>query len=154
MPFPALSERDVTKQIKGFLEWKGWRPLRMATGGFTRPQGGYQPFGEQGQPDWLFVYYLQPPEALVLWVEMKSPGDRRKCPTWCRNRNVLAKKLCSPCGQAQWRAEEERRGGTVVQTASFDEFSRFYHEQFAYLHGPNAPRKGTVLDLPFGGEVK
>jgi hypothetical protein len=145
-----LRENDVTKSIVSFLEWRQWRAIRKQTFGITTPQGRYLPIGEQGQPDWMFVYYLDPPgHSLTMWVEMKSPQDRRKCPTWCRNRSFKSTKLCTPCGQALWRAEEERRGALVVQADNFEQFECWYLSTFSWLHDPaTAPKRGIQTALP------
>ena len=150
-PRLPLRESEVTDQIVSFMRWRGWRAIRMRIGGMTTPQGRYVPFGEQGMPDWMFVYYLEPPAALVLWVEMKSPQDRRKCPPWCRNRSFKSSKLCSPCGQAMWAAEEERRGALVIEVDNFEEFEAWYSEKFRWLHDPaTAPKRGVQTALPLG----
>lgn len=136
----GLKEADVLKQSKGFLVAHGWRVIRMDVGGYTRPMGGYQPFGEPGTPDLLCIYYLDNEgRALVLWVEVKSPGDRRKCR--CR---PFSDKPCNVCRQEQWAKAEEQRGGFVIKVDDLRWLEQFYNEQFGWLHGPDGPRRGQL----------
>lgn len=67
---PALRERDITEQVKGFLESRGWYAVRLQSGtvrGVTR--GTYINLGAKGLPDWIFVRARE-----ALFVEMKKPG--------------------------------------------------------------------------------
>lgn len=139
-----LLERDVSKAIKEFMQLRGWRPLRMQSGTFTNPQFSSFRVGEPGMPDYLFLYYLQDSECVALWVEMKRPGDSGKC-------RCADGKLCRVCRQTKWRVDELLRGAVVVQARSLEEFAGWYEKYFAWLHGPDAPRKGTQQSMRFGG---
>ena len=135
----AVKEADVLKAVKRFFVLKGWRVVRMDVGGYTTPQAGYRPHGEPGCPDLLVIYYLPDDRALVLWVEVKSPGDRRKCR--CR---PFSDKPCNTCRQEQWAKTEELRGGMVIRVDDLRWLEEFYGEKYGWLHGPNAPRKGQM----------
>jgi len=141
----AIKEADVLRQVKHFFSFRGWRVLRMDVGGYTRPVAGYQPFGEPGCPDLLCIFYLDAEgKALLLWVEVKSPGDRRKCR--CR---PFTDKPCQVCRQELWAKLEEQRGGLVIRVDDLRWLEQWYGEQFGWLHGPEGPRKGQqTLQLP------
>lgn len=109
-----LTERDVTRQIRDFLEWRQWRALRQQR---TVIPGAFQT-GEPGIPDFLFLRYLPDGMALALWVEMKAPGRK------------TAER------QQQWRAREEKRGAVVVTVDDLGAFQSWYDEQYGWLHGP------------------
>jgi hypothetical protein len=97
-------------------------------------------------PDYLFLYYLDRPDCLALWVEVKRPGDRDSCR--CK---PAENKTCRVCRQAKWRATEERRGATVVQTSSLESFAKWYESKLGgWLHGPDGPRKNTQIAMGLG----
>jgi hypothetical protein len=137
----GLKEADVLRQVKRFWELHGWRVYRMDVGGYTRPMGGYQPFGEPGAPDLLCIYYLDSDaaKALLVWCEVKAPGDRRKCR--CQ---PFSSKPCNTCRQEAWAKAEEQRGGFVIKVDDLVWLDQFYTEQFGWLHGPEGPRKGQL----------
>ena len=136
-----LLERDVTKAIKQFMQLRGWRALRMQSGTFTNPQFGVHQIGEPGMPDYLFLYYLADAECVALWVEMKRPGDDGKC------RCKPGGKLCRTCRQTKWRVNELMRGAVVVEARNLETFGAWYEKYFAWLHGPDGPRKGAQMRL-------
>lgn len=136
----AIKEADVLKGTKHFLALRGWRVYRMTAGGMTNPAGRYVPVGEDGVPDLCCYYYLDTEgKALVLWVEVKSPGDRRKCR--CR---PFSDKPCNVCRQELWAKQEELRGGLVIKVDDLRWLEQWYGEQFGWLHGPDGPRKGQM----------
>ena len=148
----GLNERDVTGQISSFLQWKGWRELRNNVTRVKDSYGHVTAFGEIGMPDKLFIYYLKGDKAqgdgLILWVEFKNPNYKRNCPSWCRSRSVTGKKQCSLCNQRDWKRREESRGAVVVTTDNYEEFKAWYQEKYGWLHGPDAPRRGTQTEFP------
>lgn len=141
-----LSERDVTRQIRDFMKYRGWRPIRMQSATFSGPTGGVVAVGEQGMPDYQYLYYLGDSEALVLWIELKSPDDKRTCR--CRPDRA---RLCTVCAQKQWRERETERGGVVIQVSNLRTFEDWYAKSFGWLHGPEGPRRGVQTAIPFSG---
>ena len=141
----AVSEAEVLRSVKHFWALRGWRVYRMDAGGYNTPQAGYRPFGEPGVPDLLCIYYLDSDAAkgLLVWCEVKAPGDRRKCR--CR---PFTDRLCQVCRQEQWAKLEEARGAFVIRVDDLKWLEQFYNEQFGWLHGPDGPRRGqTVLEF-------
>jgi hypothetical protein len=120
-----LTEADVTKQCKDWLEARGWRGVRMNRGLMKRA-GGATSFGEPGQPDWLFLLYRQSNEALAcaIWIEFKRPGVDARC--ICATKPP--RKRCTACDQAHWKMTERARSAEVWTIHSFEEFSEHYHE--------------------------
>ena len=88
---PALKESDITTQIKGFLESRGWYAIRLQSGTVRGVTGGtFMRLGKRGLPDWCF---LRGREALM--VEMKRPGgklsaDQQKWFTWAEIQGIMA----------------------------------------------------------------
>ena len=140
MKSPPLSEADVLKQVKDWVERRGWRWYRMDAGGYTTPQAGYRPHGEPGVPDLCCFYYLGGGKSIVLWIEIKSPKDKGRCT--CRPFN---RKLCRSCGQKQWRKVEEARGALVWQVNDLRVFEESYGKTFGWLHGEHGPKPGQTL---------
>jgi len=142
-----LLERDVTRQIRDFLRAHGWRPIRMQR---TVVPGQFQS-GEPGMADYQFVHYLaqiRAALALVIWTEMKSPTDRRRCT--CHLRAIKGKKgKCTPCTQADWRRNEEAKGALFGPGYDFDVFQEWYWKHFAWLHDGRLPGQIEM----FGGAV-
>lgn len=157
-----LMERDVKDQLVGFMESKGWRPIRMQTGMMQNGRAAI-PFGEKGQCDWQFIRYL--PGFLgrvgLIWVETKRPGAKPACR--CR---IFDKKRCTACSQKAWKETEIQRGGLVVTlgepppnpkliaageifTKDIREYDAWYSSTFAWLHDGRFPGQ---IDL-FGGLV-
>lgn len=137
-----LAEREVTKQIRDYLKYRGWRALRMQSASFSGPTGGVVSVGEPGIPDYLYLYYLGDSEALVLWIELKSPNDRRTCR--CR---PDSKRLCTVCAQSAWKTKEQERGAVVLQVSDLREFEAWYSKNFGWLHGPDGPRRGSQMGI-------
>jgi len=135
-PQPAkLIERDVAKQLRDFLEFRGWRRVRM-TVGMAMGGGGMMSLGERGMPDLLYIRYFTKPRggALAFWAETKRPGGGKDCR--CRAGD---KKLCRHCQQRKWREEERLRGALVVVVDDLREFHEWYDSTFGWLHsGPLA----------------
>jgi hypothetical protein len=129
-PPAKLLEKQVTEQVRDYLEYRGWRAIRMQR---TVVPGAFQS-GEPGMPDYLFLMYLPDRKssltalALALWIEFKSPTDKRNCR--CRNDQMRS---CGFCTQASWRDRERRRGGTVWVINDFDWFTEVYEKHFAWV---------------------
>jgi hypothetical protein len=96
-----LAERDVTKQIRDYLELRGWRPVRMMSSVIP---GAFR-VGEKGMPDYLFLHYRR---RVALWVEMKAPAGRLRPE------------------QTAWIDAERRRGGLVAVVDDLDMFDAWY----------------------------
>jgi hypothetical protein len=144
----GVKEADVLRAVKNYWALRGWRVYRMTAGGMTNPAGRYIPVGEDGVPDLCCYYYLDNEgKALVVWCEVKSPDDRRKCR--CR---PFSDKPCNVCRQEQWARVEEQRGGFVIKVDDLVWLDQFYTEQFGWLHGPDAPRRGQSV-LAFDSSV-
>ena len=115
-----LKERDVTRQITDFLKWRGWRLIRNNVTKMKDYAGNWTSYGEVGMPDYLAVYYCQedgrPGLAACLWVEFKQLGKK------LRPNQIL------------WHRDELTRGACVVVADEFDQFEKFYWENFAWLH--------------------
>ena len=109
---PRLLEREVTGQIREFMKLKGWRPLRMQR---TVMPGQFQT-GEPGIPDFVFLRYLKPGLAAVLWIEIKRPGGKLRP------------------AQLEWIPREQKRGAAVWVVEDFDNFHRKYYGEFGWLH--------------------
>lgn len=115
-PTPAqLLEREITKQIKGFMAWRLWRPVRMQR---TVIPNTFQT-GEPGMPDFLFIRYLRTGFtglAVTCWVEMKRA-----------KRGKLAE------DQIKWRDTELLRGAIVLKANDLREFEQEYERLFGWL---------------------
>lgn len=133
-----LSERAVTKQVTDFLEYRGWRAIRMQS---ALVKGELHTFrvGEVGIPDYLFLHYLEGKGvSLALWIEFKQPRDRDRCS--CK----IGSKLCRYCGQFNWRAREKLRGATVWKVKQFEPFELAYREAYGWIHGPQGIGQMTL----------
>lgn len=110
-----LLEADVTRQIKDFMRFRGWRAIRFQR---TIVPGQFQT-GEPGIPDWLFVRYLQTEFAglcVLCWVEMK--------------RATRGKLMAN---QVSWRDRERRLGAIVLKANDIGEFHAEYERLFGWL---------------------
>jgi hypothetical protein len=138
-----LAEREVTKAAIAYLRLRGWRCVRMQSGGFTNPQFGYHQIGEPGMPDWIAIYYMQDSEALILWIEMKKPGAKDRCT--CK---PMDKKPCRACRQKHWRETETQRGATVLRIDSLEQLVAWYEPGLGkWLHGPDGPRRNSQMGI-------
>jgi hypothetical protein len=114
----TLLEKDVTRQVRDYLAFRGWRALPMQR---TVLPGSFQS-GEPGQADYLFLRYMgggKPGETLSLWLEFKAPGGQ------------LRK------GQSEW---QRLRGGIVWVVDSFDGFEETYDHEFGWIHAEERRR--------------
>ena len=124
-----LLEIDVIRAVSGFLEAEGWRAVKHEYL-FT----GVKVVGEKGMPDWSFHHYLKGDGVTcTLWIEFKSPDDRRKCRCEQNNRGKKRFTLCTPCAQAAWRKAEEARGAIVLRVNDFDAFKAWYTPRYEWL---------------------
>jgi hypothetical protein len=113
-----LLEREIQKQVKDFLRWRGWRIVRHQV---TVASTGASTFsvGEKGMADLQAIYYItgnRPGLTLTLWVETKR----------------LGKKLRPE--QEVWRQNEESRGGLYWKADHIGEFMEQYERTFGWLH--------------------
>jgi hypothetical protein len=110
-----LLERDVTKQVKDFMEFRGWRPVRMQR---TVVPGAFQT-GEPGIPDFLFVRYLRTAFSglsVAVWIELKR----------ARGGKVSDE-------QHKWRDREKARGAIVLKASNIADFEREYERLFGWM---------------------
>ena len=125
-----LSESQVSKQVRDFMEARGWRCLRFQR---TVIPGAFSS-AEPGCPDLSFTRYLDckvTGAALVLWLEMKSATDRRSCRCL---QNQGTRKRCTVCDQKNWHQRERLRGATVWVVSDFSWFEELYFKHFGWLH--------------------
>jgi len=111
----GLLEADVTKQIKDFMRWRGWRPVRFQR---TIVPGQFQT-GEPGVPDFQFIRYLHtgfPGLAVLCWVEMKRA-----------TRGRLQEH------QIAWRDREHALGAIVLKASNIKDFEAEYERLFGWL---------------------
>ncbi len=113
-----LLERQITQQIRDYMQYRGWRPVRMQR---TAIPGAFST-GEPGMPDYLFVRYLPKPlgACIALWIELKRPSGKLRE------------------GQPEWHARERARGGTVWVVDDFEWFANLYEQHFGWLHSGDA----------------
>ena len=122
---PPLTEADITRQIKGYMESQGWFAIRLQSGmvrGMTR--GTPMRLNANGTPDWLFMKGTR-----YLFVEMKRPrgklsqdqekwfamADRRGFPAiWADGLGAFIEKL-----QAYERIKEIRKAGGDTKPEGF-----------------------------------
>jgi hypothetical protein len=118
---PPLLERDVTRQVTGFLRAHRWRLIRMNVT-TLQLRGQWVRFGETGIPDYLALYYLPDSLAVVLWLEFK------------RERKGKLRRE-----QELWHAREKKDGAVICTVTDYDTFREFYAAQF---DRPDSPVKG------------
>ncbi len=126
-PNRFLSEAHVTRQVRDFLEARGWRAVRMNAGKwvpwaecmrygeyFRVSERGREPkkpaaydWGDKHGPDWLFVHGRHG----VLYVEMKAEGKKPS-----KMQNAYLEVL-------------RKEGFPATWTNSFDEFERWYADR-------------------------
>ena len=143
---PPLSESHVMRQVRDFMELRGWRPVRMQR---TIVPGQFSTC-EPGTADFLFLYYLDkggvPAGSLCLWVELKRPKARMRC-RCLENRGT--RKRCTACDQKAWRERERARGAMVwTDVADIQKFIGEYERTFGFLH--SGDRSRGQLDLLAG----
>jgi hypothetical protein len=121
-PKPAtadLLEKHVSRQVRDFLEARGWRILRNGCTKFRDYSGRWTQIGEVGAPDFLALKYLDKSRgvAVALWIELKRS-----------TRGRLSE------DQAKWRDAETRLGAIVLRVDDVDDFMRLYDQRFAWIH--------------------
>ena len=146
-----MSEHAIQKACADFMASHDWKCLRTH---FTAVIGHVSSL-EPGIADYLFVRYMPsehaPWRCILLWVEFKSPHDRRVC--FCRQKAVKAAaerkraQICSVCRQKNWRENERRRGAVVWLIDDFEEFAQTYWREFSWLHKDQA---GAPMPAPRG----
>lgn len=117
---PSLSEADVTKQICGFLEVRGWILKRQQSGLFQRPGSTARVrIGEVGEADWQAVLQLSGTESLgagicaLFYFEVKAP---HKLPSF---------------EQSVWLETRRRLGFEADWFDSIGRFEAWYSQRFA-----------------------
>jgi hypothetical protein len=124
-----MLESEVIRQVSDFLTFEGWRAVKHEYL-FT----GTKVVGEKGMPDWSYTHYLKGDGVTcTLWIEFKSPSDRRKCR--CEAKNAGKKRFtpCTPCAQAAWKKAEEDRGAIVLRVNNFEAFRAWYTERYHWV---------------------
>lgn len=137
-----LLEKDIAKQIKDFLQARGWRIVRTQ---FAATPGMFST-GEPGMCDVLAIRYMPvaaaPARCLACWIEFKGPNDQRQCR--CRPGE---KKICKVCRQSAWQKREKDQGAMVVVADSLSKFEGDYEFYFGFLHRGEQAR-GQLELLP------
>ena len=121
-----LAEREVTRQVKDFMLYRGWRAVRMQR---TVIAGAFQS-GEPGIPDYLFLRYVSQAKAhvLAIWIEFKGPTGR------------VSEQ------QQIWHCDERLKGALVWVVDDFEWFAAEYDRLFGWLHsGERAPGQLDML---------
>ena len=111
MPTSKLTEAEVTLQIKGYIEARGWYAIRLQSGtvrGVTR--GTFITLGKKGLPDWVFVRKWAG-YPIHLFVEMKAP----------------CKKLAPD--QVDWFNDANYRGLWAIWADSLEMFIEKYEKE-------------------------
>lgn len=142
-------EAQVARELRAFLEARGWRAVRMESG-FVPGAGS---FGEKGIADWLFLCYLPlRGNTLAMWIETKAPGAKQVC--HCKPavmepgkrpgtmRQAKAAHECRMHGQQRWRRDEEARGALVLTVSDVPAFIAEYSRVFSWL--PEPAEKGQM----------
>ncbi|TAK97800.1 MAG: hypothetical protein EPO08_20770 [Rhodospirillaceae bacterium] len=140
---PRLLERDVTRQVRAFLEQRGWRAIRhqyVHIGAFKQ--------GEPGMPDFSFVHYLPKRPGIVgmMWIEFKRPGARSACR--CADRATAGKRgRCTACNQIAWRTLEASHGAMFAPGYDVDVFRTWYATNWGWLHvaGAGLPAQADLF---------
>jgi len=150
----ASTEKEVSDAVVAFMEAHGWRAVRTQWAAIP----GVFSTGEKGMPDYLFIRYM-PMEAvksrsLVLWIEFKSPTDKRKCECLKLAQRAVARKrkpkLCHVCRQREWADAERAKGGVVFDVSNIEYWERIYATYYGWLHRDGAPQhaiKPAQLEL-------
>ncbi len=116
-PSPAkLLEKQVSDQVRSFLEYRGWRIVRNNVTKFPGGNGRWVQVGEVGMADLLALRYLPEGRCLALWLELKRPG-RKPDPH-----------------QIAWHDKERLRGATVWRVNELREFIEAYERAFGWVH--------------------
>ena len=109
-----ILEKQVDKQVRDFLELRGWRRIRFQA---TVIPGAFRT-AEPGMADCLYIKYLDRNGVCVaLWIETKR---------------AVRGKLADD--QRAWRDRELKRGAVVLCVNDIDAFSREYERLFSWLH--------------------
>ena len=109
-----LLERQVDRQVKDFMELRGWRTIRFQR---TVIPGAFMT-GEPGIPDRMYLKYLDRNGVCVaVWIELKRA-----------KRGKLSE------DQIKWRNREIARGAVVLKVDDIDEFMADYERRFGWLH--------------------
>jgi hypothetical protein len=108
------------------MQAHGWRAIRHQR---TAVPGSFST-GEPGIPDSQYVRYFDKPmgAALIVWIEVKGPNDKRKC------RCAGDGRVCGYCQQLRWHARERARGAVVWVVDDFDQLCVIYEKVFGWLH--------------------
>ncbi len=88
---PALTEKQVTEQVIGWLKANGWLCVRLQSGLVDLPGKRKMRVGTPGLPDWACFNHDR-----YFFLELKSPGKVPSIP------------------QEYWMAAARRQGITVI----------------------------------------
>ena len=109
-----ILEKQVDKQVRDFLELRGWRRVRFQA---TVIPGAFRT-AEPGMADCLYLKYLdRSGVCIALWIETKR---------------AVRGKLADD--QRAWRDRELKRGAAVLCVNDIDVFMREYDRLFSWLH--------------------
>lgn len=71
-PVPQLKEKDVVRQCRDLLQYRGYWCQRNPVGTFKTLSGSTVEFGPVGIPDYVAVHALYP----AFFLEFKAPGKK------------------------------------------------------------------------------
>lgn len=136
-------EAHVITAVTDYMRARGWRPVRM-----SRPVPDQ--YSELGMADRQYIYYLDQQRGLTLtiWVEFKSPHDKRRCTCLQKKLANPRAKPCGPCNQRRWQQRESDLGAVVLECSDAKAFIDWYQARFAWLHSGDRGR--GQLDLLIG----
>jgi hypothetical protein len=131
---PRLTENDVEAQVKTFLEFRGWKVIRLHSGLIPLPyeRDGKKALiriGEQGMPDWLAVHprMHERGKPACIWMELKRPGAKPSRTTMVKSRSGRYRKRK---GQIEYLCELDVQGFPCGWFDSLDGFRQFYAKRF------------------------
>lgn len=154
-----MLERDVVDQCVSFMRIHGWRPFRTH---FSFQPGAFSTC-EPGCPDYQFIRYMPQPAAparcMLVWIEFKSPRDKRVCT--CQQRVIKALQAgkkrrpsqCNFCRQRDWREAERSLGACVMLVSSLDQLQETYSREFGWLHRNGVEVSTGQLPLKFARDI-
>lgn len=109
-----LTEKQVTEQVKGFLEAKGWTYIRLNSGLLRTPDKRFMRVGKVGLPDAVAVYGCYASgytKTLFLEYKRSSGGKVSK-------------------SQSEWHQEALKKKLVVLVVSDFKEFRKQYDTLF------------------------
>lgn len=126
-----LSEKQITEQVKGFLETKGWLYLRLQSGLLRTMDKRFLRVGKPGTPDAVAVNALyREGYTQTLFLEFKR-----------------AKGGKLSADQVAWHAEARRNRLTVLVISDFKEFKVQYDDLYKARRGDDVCGSDPTLPL-------